>query len=88
MIQEFKEESCAEILVDMQPLFDTPFLQKITKEGINEMFDKVVETAVSLRDLARSGDQIHMDKVVETLDKPVEVGIQASDGDQVHTALC
>ena len=88
MIQEFEEESYTEMLVDMQPLLDTPFLQNTTKEGINEILDKAIETIISLGDLTRGGDKVHMDKAMETLDKLVEVGIQVRDSDKLYMALC
>ena len=88
MIQEFEEETYTEMLVDTQPIFNTSFLHNIAKEGIDEMLDKAVETVVSHGDLTGAGDQVHMDKVVETLDKSVEVRIHARYGDQVHMPLC
>ena len=77
IIQEFEEESYAEMLVDTQPLFDTQFSQKIVNKGVDEMLDKAVETVLSLGDLASVGDQVHMSKEVETLHKLEEVGIYA-----------
>ena len=88
MIQEYEEESYMEMLVHMQPLFNTQFLQKITSEDVDEMLEKAVETAVSLGDLIGGGDQVHTSKAVETLDKPVEVGIHARGSDMMHMPLC
>ena len=44
------------MLVDMKPLFDTQFLQKITNEGVDEMSDKAMKTVINLGDLAGGGD--------------------------------
>ena len=76
------------MLVHMQPLFDTQFLQKITNEGVDKMFDNVVKTVVNLGDFAKGGDKVHTSKAVEKLDKLVEVEIYAGGGDQVHMPLC